>query len=99
MKKSMQAVATLMAAAAAIGSAAPAAHADPLMPAEVKYLNDLRPNLQISNDRATGWGDAQLLDAGYSACHDHAAGISRHGTTSPVIAHWAFRDLCPGVDH
>ena len=88
----------LTAAALLAGSAAlvggPAAHADPLTPAEGAYLNDehhWRPIAQMPNKT-----DAQLLDDGWYACHLHATGQSPPAAgIDPVIVTYAYLDLCP----
>jgi hypothetical protein len=76
----------------------PAAHADPLTPAEVKYLNDVRQAIQTSQDTPDqAKSDAELVSEGHMACHDRALGAVGFGKTGigPVIATWAFTDLCP----
>jgi hypothetical protein len=76
----------------------PAAQADPLTPAEVKYLNDVRQAIQTSQDTPDqAKSDAELVSEGHMACHDRALGAVGFGKTGigPVIATWAFTDLCP----
>jgi hypothetical protein len=76
----------------------PAAQADPLTPAEVKYLNDVRQAIQTSQDTPDqAKSDAELVSEGHMACHDRALGAIGFGKTGigPVIATWAFTDLCP----
>jgi hypothetical protein len=75
-----------------------AAQADPLTPAEVKYVNDVRQAIQTSADTPDqAKSDAELVSEGHMACHDRALGAVGFGKTGigPVIATWAFTDLCP----
>jgi hypothetical protein len=76
----------------------PAAQADPATPAEVKYINDVRQAIQISQDGPDqAKSDVELVSEGHMACHDRALGAVGVGKTGigPVIASWAFADLCP----
>ncbi|MCV7401301.1 hypothetical protein H7K24_14180 [Mycobacterium fragae] len=75
----------------------PVAQADPT-PAEVQYLNDVRHAIQVSQDTPDqAKSDAELLSEGHMACHDRDLGAVGVGKTGigPVIATWAFADLCP----
>jgi hypothetical protein len=75
-----------------------AVQADPLAPAEVKYINDVRQAIQISQDTPDqAKSDTELVSEGHMACHDRALGAVGVGKTGigPVIATWAFADLCP----
>jgi hypothetical protein len=76
----------------------PSVQADPLASAEVKYINDVRQAIQISQDGPDqAKSDAELLSEGRMACHDRALGAVGVGKTGigPVITTWAFADLCP----
>jgi hypothetical protein len=73
----------------------PVARADPFSPAQVQYLNDVRPRLQTSGDpQSASLSDARLVGEGWWACHDQAIGAPSP-QTSPVIVYWAVQDLCP----
>lgn len=74
------------------------AQADPVNPAEVNYLNDVRHAIQVSQDTPDqAKSDAELVSEGHIACHDRDLGAVGLGKTGvgPVIATWAFADLCP----
>ena len=85
-------------ACSVIMTGVPVVQADPLTPAEVKYLNDVRQAIQLSPDTPDqAKSDAELVSEGHMACHDRdlgAVGVGRTGI-GPVITTWAFHDLCP----
>lgn len=63
----------------------PAAQADPLSPAEVNYLNDVRHAIQISQDTPDqAKGDAELVSEGHIACHDRVSGQSASARPASV---------------
>lgn len=75
--------------------AAPVGSADPFSPAEQQYLADIRPNLQSDYQEASK-SNAEVVNDGWWACHDHAVGVSPEAAgISPVVDFWAGRDLCP----
>jgi hypothetical protein len=76
---------------------APSVRADPSAPAEIKFLNDVRSNMQRYGDtRVEGMSDANLVGEGWWACHELAIGASpQHQGIDPLIAHYASVDLCP----
>ena len=76
---------------------APAVHAAPFTPAEMKYLNDVQRYLPGYGDpKAASMTDAELVGEGWYACHNHAIGLNLDQVgTNPVIATYALLDLCP----
>jgi hypothetical protein len=89
-------IAGVLLLSSAVLAGVPAAQAD--TPAEAKYLNDVRQAIQVSQDAPDqAKSDAQLLSEGHLACRDRALGAVGVGKTGigPVIATWAFSDLCP----
>jgi hypothetical protein len=80
-----------------VAVSSPLAVADPFTPAEQRFLNDVKPNLQGYGDaRASAMSDQQLVDTGWQACHYRGMGQSpqRYGI-NPVIGNYAYHDLCP----
>lgn len=75
------------------GICAATVHADPFTPAEIKYLKDVRPNL---DGPWASWSDEKLVGEGWFACHDHAIGLNLdQAGISPVVGTYALLDLCP----
>ncbi|MGV0794494.1 hypothetical protein [Mycolicibacterium sp. XJ1819] len=82
-------------------TAAPVAHAGPLVPptpAELAYLDHLRRVLPGSGDPVAFTNDGELLDKGWYVCHMREANelVGYEATlVSAIVTQVAFIHLCP----
>ena len=78
-------------------TATPLAHADPLTPGEVQYLDQARQIYAVSQDPVSFRSDGELLSDGHYACDKRAAGFVGLEATfvDPVLNQLAFLYLCP----
>lgn len=74
-----------------------AAHAKPLSPGEIQFLEELHRAFSGSGDPSAFHSDGQLLAQGWYACHQLRVGLVGRGATyvPDIVTRLAFTHLCP----